>query len=78
MLNNLQDMDKFLQMYNLPRLNKEETENPKKTKTKTKTKKLIASKKTESAIKTFHQTKVQGQTASLPLKSLQLSQENRC
>ena len=49
-------MDKFLETYNLPRLNHEETGNVNR---------LITSKEIEPVIKASQQTVVQDQTASL-------------
>ena len=54
-MNNLAEMDKFLERYNLPRLNQEKIENMNR---------LITSTETESVIKKSHQTKVQDQMAS--------------
>ena len=55
-MDNLEEMDKFLEMYNLPRLNLEETQNMKKP---------ITSNETESVIKkTPNKKKVWDQTAS--------------
>ena len=48
-------MDKFLERYNLPRLNQEEIENMNRP---------IASNEIESVLKIFQQTKVQDQMAS--------------
>ena len=53
--NNLEEMDKFLERYNLPRLNQEEIENMNRP---------IASNEIESVLKIFQQTKVQDQMAS--------------
>ena len=50
---NLEEMNKFLEMHNVPRLNNEEIENLNR---------LITGKETELVI--FQQTKVQDQTAS--------------
>ena len=54
-MGNLEEMDKFLERYNLPRLNQEETE---------KMNRPIASKEMETVIKVFQQTKVQDQMAA--------------
>ena len=54
-LNNLEEMDKFLELYNLPRLNHEEMKNPNRSITS----------EIETVIKTFPKTKFQDQTASL-------------
>ena len=54
-MENLEEMDKFLERYNLPRLNQEETENMNRP---------IASKEIETVIKVFQQTKVQDQMAA--------------
>ena len=42
-MDNLQEMDKFLEKYNLPRLNQEETENINRTDTSTEVKTVIKS-----------------------------------
>ena len=49
-MDNLEEMDKFLEKYNLPRLNQEEIENMNRP---------ITSNKTETVTKIFQQTKVQ-------------------
>jgi len=54
-MDNLEEMDKFLENYNLPKLNQEEIENPNKTST---------SMEIETIIKIFQQTKAQDQMAS--------------
>ena len=56
-MDNLEEMDKFLQKYNLPKLNQEETENLNRP---------ITSIEIENVIKTVisQQTKVQDQVAS--------------
>ena len=54
-MDNLEEMDKFLEKYNLPRLNQEEIENMNRP---------ITSNKTETVTKIFQQTKVQDQMAS--------------
>ena len=56
-MDNLEEMDKFLEKYNLPKLNQEETENLNKP---------ITSIEIENVIKTVisQQTKVQNQVAS--------------
>ena len=54
-MDNLEEMDKFLERYNLPRLNQEEIENMDKP---------ITSNETETVFKIFQQTKVQDQMAS--------------
>ena len=54
-MDNLEEMDKFLEMYNLPRLNQEEIENMNRP---------ITSNEIETVIKIFQQTKVQDQKPS--------------
>ena len=54
-MDNLEEIDKFIERYNLPRLNQEETENMNKP---------ITSNEIETVIKNFQQTKVQDQMAS--------------
>ena len=54
-MDNLEEMDKFLEKHNLPRLNQEEIENMNRP---------ITSTETETVIKNFQQTKVQDQMAS--------------
>ena len=54
-MDNLEEMDKFLDMYNLPRLNQEEIENMNQ---------AITSNDIESLIKNSLQTKFQDQMAS--------------
>ena len=54
-MDNLEEMDKFLERYNLPSLNKEEIEN---------TNRPITSNKIESVINNSQQTEVQDQMAS--------------
>ena len=54
-MDNLEEMDKFLERYNLPRLNQEEIENMDRP---------ITSNETETVFKIFQQTKVQDQMAS--------------
>ena len=54
-MNNLKEMDKFLERYNLPRLNQEEIENINRP---------ITSTEIESVIKNSQQTKVQDQMSS--------------
>ena len=54
-MDNLEEMDKFLEKHNLPRLNKEEIENIKRP---------ITSTEIETVIKIFQQTKAQDQMAS--------------
>ena len=54
-MNDLEEINKFLEMYNLPRLNQEEIENMNR---------LFTSKEIESVIKNFQQTKIQDQMAS--------------
>ena len=53
-MDNLEEMDKFLEKYNLPRLNQEELENINRP---------ITSNEIETVIKIFQQTKVQDQMA---------------
>ena len=55
-MNNLKEMDKFLETYNLPRLDHEEIENLNR---------LITSKEIASVIKTSQERKIQDQMASL-------------
>ena len=54
-MDNLEEMDKFLERYNLPRLNQEEIENMNRP---------ITSNEIETGLKIFQQTKVQDQMAS--------------
>ena len=54
-MDNLEEMDKFLEKYNFPKLNQEEIENLNRS---------ITSKEIETIIKIFQQTKAQVQTAS--------------
>ena len=54
-MDNLEEMDKFLEMYNLPRLKQEEIENMNRP---------ITSNEIETVIKIFQQTKVQDQMVS--------------
>ena len=54
-MDNLEEMDKFLEKYNLPKLNLEEIESLNR---------LITSKEIETVSKIFQQTKAQVQTAS--------------
>ena len=54
-MGNLEEMDKFLERYNVPRLNQEEIENINRP---------ITSNEIETVIKIFQQTKVQDQMAS--------------
>ena len=54
-MDNLEEMDEFLEMYNLPRLNQEEIEYMNRP---------ITSNEIETVIKNFQQTKVQDQMAS--------------
>ena len=54
-MDNLEKMDKFLEMHNLPRLNQEEIENMNRP---------ITSTEIETVIKIFQQTKAQDQMAS--------------
>ena len=54
-MDNLEEMDKFLEWYNLPRLNQEEIENMNRP---------ITSNEIETVIKNLLQTKVQDQMAS--------------
>ena len=53
-MDNLEEMDKFLERYNLPRLNQEEIEQNRP----------ITSNEIETVMKIFQQTKVQDQVAS--------------
>ena len=55
-MDNLEEMDKFLERYNLPRLNQEEIENMNR---------QITSNEIETVLKIFQQTKVQDQMSSL-------------
>ena len=54
-MDNLEEMDKFLERYNLPSLNQEEIENMNR---------QITSNEIETVIKNLPQTKVQDQMAS--------------
>ena len=54
-MDNLEEMDKFLEKYNLPKLNQEEIENHNKP---------ITSKEIKTVIKIFQQTKAQDWMAS--------------
>ena len=54
-MDNLEEMEKFLEKYNLPKLNQEEIENLNR---------LITSKEIQTVSKIFQQTKAQVQTAS--------------
>ena len=54
-MDNLEEMDKFSEKHNLPRLNQEEIENKNRP---------ITSTKTETVIKNLQQTKAQDQMAS--------------
>jgi len=54
-MDNLEEMDKFLETYNLPKLNQEEIENLNR---------LITSNEIESIIKNSQQAKVQDEVAS--------------
>ena len=54
-MDNLEEMDKFLEKYNLPKLNQEEIENLNRP---------ITSMEIEAVIKNFQQTKAQDQMAS--------------
>ena len=54
-MNNHEEMDKFLERYNFPRLSQEELENINR---------AITSNEIETVIKNFQQTKVQDQMAS--------------
>ena len=54
-MDNLEEMDKFLEKYKFPRLNQEETENISRP---------ITSNEIQIVIKNFKETKVQGQMAS--------------
>ena len=54
-MDNLEEMDKFLERYNFPRLSQEELENINR---------AITSNEIETVIKNFQQTKVQDQMAS--------------
>lgn len=55
-INNLKEMDKFLELYHLPSLNYEELENINR---------LMSSEEIETTIKTFPKNKIQNQIASL-------------
>ena len=54
-MDNVEEMDKFLEKYNFPKLNQEEIENLNR---------LITSMEMETVIRIFQQTKAQVQTAS--------------
>ena len=54
-MDNLEEMDEFLEKYNLPKLNQEEIENLNRS---------ITSMEIETVIKVFQQTKAQNQMAS--------------
>ena len=54
-MDNLEEMDAFLEKYNLPKLNQEETQNLNRP---------ITSMEIETVIKIFQQTKAQDQMAS--------------
>ena len=54
-MDNLEEMDKFLEKYNFPKLNHKEIENLNR---------LITSKEIQTVSKIFQQTKAQVQTAS--------------
>ena len=54
-MNSMEEMDKFLEMYNFPKLNQEEIENLNRP---------ITSTEFETVIEIFQQTKAQVQTAS--------------
>ena len=54
-MDNLEEMEKFLEMHNLPKLNQEEIENINRP---------ITSTEIETVIKIFQQTKSQNQMAS--------------
>ena len=54
-MDNLEEVDKFLEKYNFPKLNQEETKNLNKP---------ITSTEIETVIEIFQQTKAQVQTAS--------------
>ena len=54
-MDNLEEMDKFLERYNLPRWNQQETENMNRP---------ITGNEIETGLKIFQQTKVQDQMAS--------------
>ena len=55
-MDNLEEIDKFLEKYNLPRLNQKEIENLNRS---------VTSSEIESVIKNSQQTKVRNQKASL-------------
>ena len=55
-MDNLEEMDKFLEKYNFPKLNQEEIENLNRP---------ITSTEIETVIRNFHKTKAQVQMASL-------------
>ena len=65
-LDNLEEMDKFLETYNLPRLNHDEIENINR---------MITSNEIESVVKKFQQIKGQDQTDSL-INSTKHSRKN--
>ena len=54
-MDNLEEMGKFLEKYNLPKLNQEQIENLNR---------LITSMEIETVIRIFQQTKAQDETAS--------------
>ena len=64
-MDNLEEMDKFLERYNFPRLNQEEIENMNRPITSTEIKTVIK--------KNSQQTKVQDQMASNSIKHLEKS-----
>ena len=67
-MDNLEEMDKFLEKYNFPKLNQEEIENLNRP---------ITSMEIKTVIKIFQSTKVQGQTVSLANSHLSYSNSSR-
>ena len=68
-MDNVEEMDKFLEKYNLPRLNQEEIENMNRPTTSNETQSVIKKK--------FQQTKVQDQVAS-QVNSIKHSEMSKC
>ena len=63
-MDNLEEMDKFLERYNLPRLNQEEIENMNRPNTSTEIETVIKNLPTTKKKKIFQQTKAQDQMSS--------------